>query len=201
MIKDKKDGKKVKTKSSGTNPEKIKKKDQSTKTTPKSTSSKTMQTEKVKNEKMVNKQVNTLFDSRSIAELKQKAEDLKRENEVLKTAALAQKLKKEERTSSSDEETKPSKVKIKRVPSKKKTTVEKRALSTASMKSTDDLTRDPDSDSEQMKKLKEENERLIAENARLKKDRKASLSTSSSDSDAPVVFLESVDAPSGMDLN
>ncbi|CBY18537.1 unnamed protein product [Oikopleura dioica] len=195
MIKDKKDGKKLKTKSCGTNPEKIKKKDQSTKTMPKTTSSKTMQTEKVKNEKMVHKQVNTLFDSRKIAELKKKAEDLKHENELLKTAALAQKLKKEERTSSSDEDTKPSKVKIKRVPSKKKTTVEKRALSTASMKSTDDLTRDPDSDSEQTKKLKEENERLIAENARLKKDRKVSSSSSSSDVDAPVVFIETSSGP------
>ncbi|CAG5111115.1 Oidioi.mRNA.OKI2018_I69.chr2.g5449.t1.cds [Oikopleura dioica] len=144
VIKDK--SKKTKTKSSGTNPEKIKTKDQSTKTKPKVTSSKTIQTEKVKNEKMVNKQVNTLFDSRKIAELKQKAEDLKRENEMLKTAALAQKLKKEERTSSSDEDTKPSKVKIKRVPSKKKTSVEKRPLSTASMKSTDDLSLSSDVD-------------------------------------------------------
>ncbi|CBY18536.1 unnamed protein product [Oikopleura dioica] len=63
---------------------KVKTKDQSTKTLPKPTSSKTMQTEKIKNEKMVNKQVNTLFDMKRVEEIKQMAEELKRENAKLK---------------------------------------------------------------------------------------------------------------------
>merc|ERR1712210_414329 len=47
-------------------------------------SSKTMQTEKFKNKNMINKSVNTLFDMKRVAEIKQMAEDLKQENTKLK---------------------------------------------------------------------------------------------------------------------